>query len=47
MVSLIDPANSPSKRVAERVGMKLEKEVDWHGKRTCVYSIVSDRKRTG
>lgn len=41
LVSLIDPANVPSKRVAERVGMEFEKQVNWHGKRICLFSITS------
>jgi RimJ/RimL family protein N-acetyltransferase len=41
LVSLIDAANVPSKRVAERIGMRFEKKVTWHGKRICLYSITS------
>ena len=39
LVSLINPQNTPSKRVAEKVGMSLEKEIDLKGRRTCVYSM--------
>ncbi len=39
LVSLIDPGNLASLRVAEKVGMTLEKEVEKWGKRICVYSI--------
>ena len=40
LVSLIDPENQPSARVAQKVGMKLEKEtVRPGGKLTQVYSI--------
>ena len=40
LVSLIDPANGASKRVAEKVGMSLEKEIDRWGKRIQVYRIA-------
>lgn len=39
LISLIDPANMASRRVAEKVGMKLEKEIVKWNKRVCVYSI--------
>jgi ribosomal-protein-alanine N-acetyltransferase len=38
LISLIRPENLPSRRVAERVGMTVWKEVDWRGFRHCVYS---------
>ena len=31
--------NLPSRRVAERLGMALEREVERHGQRVCVYAI--------
>jgi RimJ/RimL family protein N-acetyltransferase len=37
VISLIDPANHASKRVAEKVGMSLETEIDRWGKRVEVY----------
>jgi RimJ/RimL family protein N-acetyltransferase len=40
LVSLINPSNAPSRRVAERIGMTLEKELVWRGRPTCVYSIA-------
>ncbi len=39
LVSLIDPANLASRRVAEKVGMKLEKHTHKWDKRICVYAI--------
>ena len=40
LVSLIDPANRASKRIAEKVGMTLETEIDRWGKRVDVYGIA-------
>jgi [ribosomal protein S5]-alanine N-acetyltransferase len=42
LVSLIDPGNLPSRRVAERVGLTLEKEVWKWNKNICVYAISKD-----
>lgn len=42
LVSLIDPRNRASKRVAEKIGMSCEKEIDRWGKRIQVYRIVSN-----
>jgi ribosomal-protein-alanine N-acetyltransferase len=39
LVSLIDPENRASKRVAEKVGMSCEKEINRWGKRIQVYGI--------
>jgi len=39
VISLIRPDNLRSRRVAERNGMTVWKEVEWHGMRHCVYSI--------
>ena len=39
LISLIRPENLPSRRVAERNGMALWKEVNWRGLRHLVYSI--------
>jgi|HubBroStandDraft_1064217.scaffolds.fasta_scaffold00248_21 ribosomal-protein-alanine N-acetyltransferase len=39
LISLIRPENLPSRRVAERVGMTVWKEVNWRGLPHCVYSI--------
>jgi RimJ/RimL family protein N-acetyltransferase len=40
LISLIRPENVASRRVAERVGMSLWKEVEWRGLPHCVYSVV-------
>lgn len=40
LISLIDPANVASRRVAEKVGMTLEKDITKWGKRLCVYAIT-------
>lgn len=39
LISLIRPENVPSRRVAERNGMTIWKEVDWRGLRHYVYSV--------
>jgi len=39
IVSLIHPQNGASRRVAEKVGMTLRREVSWKNKPTCVYAI--------
>ncbi|HEX5736805.1 MAG TPA: GNAT family N-acetyltransferase [Blastocatellia bacterium] len=39
LISLIDPGNFASRRVAEKVGMKLEKEIIKWNKPVCVYSV--------
>lgn len=39
LISLIRPENSPSRRVAERNGMTIWKEVEWRGLRHCVYAV--------
>jgi RimJ/RimL family protein N-acetyltransferase len=39
LVSLIDPGNLASRRVAEKVGLTLEKEIEKWGKTICVYAI--------
>ena len=38
LVAIIDPGNAPSQRVAEKIGLVLEKETDWSGKRMRVYA---------
>ena len=39
LISLIRPGNLPSRRVAERNGMTIWREVNWRGLQHCVYSI--------
>ncbi|MBE7382763.1 MAG: GNAT family N-acetyltransferase [Leptolyngbya sp. SIO1E4] len=39
LVSLINPANIASRRVAEKTGMSLIKEVQWREKPTCIYAV--------
>jgi RimJ/RimL family protein N-acetyltransferase len=39
LISLIRPENTPSRRVAERNGMKLWKEVVWRDLPHCVYAV--------
>jgi ribosomal-protein-alanine N-acetyltransferase len=39
LISLIDPENMASRRVAEKVGMELEKEIEKWGKIVSLYSL--------
>jgi len=39
LISLIDPGNLASRRVAAKVGLTLENKVEKWGKRICVYAI--------
>ncbi|QNI69393.1 GNAT family N-acetyltransferase [Cyanobium sp. NS01] len=39
LISLIHPANVASRRVAEKIGMRLIREVEWRNKPTCVYAV--------
>jgi [ribosomal protein S5]-alanine N-acetyltransferase len=39
LISLINPANIASRRVAEKNGMRLLKEVEWQNKPTCIYAV--------
>lgn len=39
LISLINPANIASRRVAEKNKMRLIKEIEWRDKPTCVYAI--------
>lgn len=39
LISLIRPENGPSRRVAEKNGMTIWKEVEWHGLRHLVYVV--------
>jgi RimJ/RimL family protein N-acetyltransferase len=38
LIAIIDPRNVPSQRVAERIGLGLEKETDWSGKRVRIHA---------
>ena len=42
IISMIRPENSASRRLAERNGLKIEKEVFWRGYRHYVYVIEKD-----
>ncbi len=42
LISLIDPRNLASRRVAEKVGMKREKEVEMFEKRVEVWAIMNE-----
>jgi [ribosomal protein S5]-alanine N-acetyltransferase len=44
LISLIRPENLPSRRVAERVGMTIWKEINWRGLQHYVYSIAQDNE---
>jgi len=46
LVSIIDPHNLASRRVAEKTGLTLEKEVGKGGKKVCIYSIERDAVRS-
>ena len=37
VVAIINPANTPSRRVAEKLGMRLEQETEVHGRHVVVY----------
>lgn len=39
LVSIIDPGNTGSRRVAEKNGMRLEKTTVWKGIEVCVYAL--------
>lgn len=42
VISLVHPENVPSRRVAEKNGMKLEKEIMFRGFPTLVYAMTRD-----
>src|SRR5262245_59089547 len=42
VISLIHPENIPSRRVAEKNGMKVEKEITFRGFPTLVYAITGE-----
>ena len=39
LISLVHPQNTASRRVAEKIGMTLQREVVWKNKRSCIYAI--------
>ncbi|MGQ0670375.1 MAG: GNAT family N-acetyltransferase [Actinomycetota bacterium] len=39
LISLVRPVNHPSRRVAEKIGMSVEKEIDYHEYRHLVYVV--------
>ncbi len=41
VISLVRPENVPSCRVAEKIGMTVEREIDWHDLRHRVYATRS------
>jgi len=43
VISLIHPENIPSRRVAEKNGMKVEKEITFRGFPTLVYAIIREQ----
>jgi [ribosomal protein S5]-alanine N-acetyltransferase len=45
VISLIRPENLPSRRVAEKNGMMLERVVFWRGYDTCVYRLARGAAR--
>jgi RimJ/RimL family protein N-acetyltransferase len=42
VISLIHPENTPSRRVAEKNGMKVDKKITFRGFRTLVYAITRE-----
>ena len=47
LISLIRAENIPSRRVAERNGMTIWKEITWRGLPHCVYSIAPSSANAG
>jgi RimJ/RimL family protein N-acetyltransferase len=43
VISLIHPQNIPSRRVAEKNGMKIEKEITFRGFPTLVYAMTREQ----
>jgi len=43
VISLIHPENTPSRRVAEKNGMKIEKEITFRGFPTLVFAITREQ----
>ena len=43
VISLVHSDNAPSSRVAEKIGMTVEKQITFRGFRTKVFSLSRDR----
>jgi [ribosomal protein S5]-alanine N-acetyltransferase len=43
LVSLINPANMASRRVAEKIGMRMLKEMEWRDQPICIYAVKRKR----
>jgi RimJ/RimL family protein N-acetyltransferase len=43
VTAVIRPDNAPSIRVVERIGMRLVRDVDFHGQRAVLYAIAAPR----
>ncbi len=41
VVAIIDPANGPSRRVAEKLGLRMEQEAQFQGRPAVVYGLHS------
>jgi RimJ/RimL family protein N-acetyltransferase len=39
LIAIMTPQNTASRRVAEKTGLHLEKEIEWRGLPACVYAI--------
>jgi [ribosomal protein S5]-alanine N-acetyltransferase len=46
LISLINPRNLASRRVAEKNGMELIREIKWHNQPICIYSIENTNYST-
>lgn len=46
IVAIINPANAPSRRVAEKLGMRVEQETEAHGRPVIVYGLTLSDRRT-
>lgn len=42
VIAIINPANVPSRRVAEKLGMRVEQETEFHGRPAVVYGQHSN-----
>jgi RimJ/RimL family protein N-acetyltransferase len=46
LIAIIDPENAASRRVAEKIGMTVEKQVVRHDRRQLIYSMTNTAERT-